>query len=253
MSLTLAYLARIDYALPTNSTTLARQFFAAYDQFPAGIPHDLVVVIKSTLGLGSQVPLTPRTQFIALMAAEIKDLAVARGASVHYHPDLGFDLGSYRRVAETVATGHCCFLNSYSRPRSADWLRKLYEPHLQPDVALTGATGSMEVRRHIRTNAFCMLRERYLSTVRTEPNSKQECQALEHGPHSLTMQIEKAGLRTLVVGDHGTFPIETLADQRVYRSSGQEALLVADNQTDRYQTGAVAYRTLLRVEAWGRP
>jgi hypothetical protein len=105
---------------------------------------------------------------------------------------------------------------------------------------------------HVRTNAF-MIRHATLVGLRL-PHvcSKRDAYVLEHGRNSLTRQVERAGLRALVV-DRGGVAYETSEwdRSRTFWQGEQEGLLVADNQTRRYDDGSAARRMLLSSFAWG--
>jgi hypothetical protein len=105
---------------------------------------------------------------------------------------------------------------------------------------------------HLRTNAFMiggdLLRRLRVHTVR----SKMDAYLLESGRDSLTRQVQRLGLRTVVVDragaayDHGQWD-----RSRTFWQGDQEGLLVADNQTLAYRRGGAERRRLLSAYAWG--
>ncbi len=105
---------------------------------------------------------------------------------------------------------------------------------------------------HVRTNAFMIfhatLAELQLSVIR----EKDDAYLLENGRRSITRQVQRKGLRTLVVDRDGA-----LYDQRQWHRSrtfwqgDQEGLLVIDNQTRFYAEGDIDRRRLLSGFAWG--
>jgi hypothetical protein len=105
---------------------------------------------------------------------------------------------------------------------------------------------------HLRTNAF--IAERSLFTcLRIGPvRRKMDAWALESGRDSITRQVERRGLRALVVdrdGDvheHRRWP-----GSRTFWQGDQEQLLIADNQTRIYSHGGLDRRRLLSAFAWG--
>jgi hypothetical protein len=105
---------------------------------------------------------------------------------------------------------------------------------------------------HIRTNAF-MLSQATLAALRLhEIRQKRDAYRLEHGRNSITHQVQRLGLRALVVDrDGATYDCEQWDRSRTFWQGDQEGLLVADNQTRRYAEGDASRRRLLSSFAWG--
>jgi len=106
---------------------------------------------------------------------------------------------------------------------------------------------------HLRTNAFMitgeLLRRLNLRAVR----GKMDAYVLENGRSSLTRQVQRIGLRTLVVDRAGAvYDHEHWDRSRTLWQGDQEGLLVADNQTLAYERGSAERRRLLSAFAWGR-
>ncbi len=106
--------------------------------------------------------------------------------------------------------------------------------------------------RHLRTNVFMLthaaLRELSLPVVRT----KMDSHVMESGRESITAQLERAGLASLVVDRAGeAFRADRWDRSRTLWQGEQEGLLVADNQTLCYTLGTFARRSLLSTLAWG--
>lgn len=238
MTLAVIYLARLERLPSGLALAPIEAFFRAYEVNPAGIPHEFVVAIKGDTG-----DIDARARVVAQTAL--------RGGRVLSLPDVGFDLGSYRRAALELDHEHVCFLNTRSRPRAPGWLANLFAPHEDPAVGLTGATGSLEVHPHLRTNAFLLRRMLYLELMQRDPFSREECWWFEHGPDNMTRALERRGQRTFMVGRLGPVPVSEGMHQRIFRSGEQEDLLVADNRTDAYEFGSAAQRDVLRRLAWG--
>ncbi len=105
---------------------------------------------------------------------------------------------------------------------------------------------------HLRTNAFVVshatLRRLRLSTIR----GKVDAYALENGRQSITRQVQRMGLRTIVVDRMGTlYDHERWHLSRTFWQGDQEGLLVADNRTFAYQRGDPELRRSLSGLAWG--
>jgi hypothetical protein len=105
---------------------------------------------------------------------------------------------------------------------------------------------------HLRTNAF-MVSDAILRRLRLRSiGNKLDAYALEHGRQSITRQVQRMGLRTLVVDrqgavyDHGHWNLS-----HTFWQGAQEGLLVADRRTLAYQRGDCARRRVLSAYAWG--
>ncbi len=106
---------------------------------------------------------------------------------------------------------------------------------------------------HMRTNAFMASRRTLIDIRRDGIESKMDAYLLESGRNSLTRQIQRQGLRALVVDSEGTsFEENHWARSRTLWQGDQELLLVADNQTRIYARGSLERRRLLSGFAWGR-
>ncbi|MDA8359111.1 MAG: hypothetical protein M0Z95_23050 [Actinomycetota bacterium] len=104
---------------------------------------------------------------------------------------------------------------------------------------------------HVRTNAFVIdastLDRLRIPVVR----NKFEAYRLESGRRSLTRQVQQLGLRAQLVDRQGrSYDVEDWARSATFWQGRQEGLLVADNQTDTYQNGSAARRSVLSRFAW---
>jgi hypothetical protein len=105
---------------------------------------------------------------------------------------------------------------------------------------------------HVRTNAFLVTREAFLTSVRTEPCTKHDALVVESGRRSLTTEIERQGRQAVVVGADGTsYGTRDWAASETFWQARQENLMVSDNQTRQYEDGDLDHRTFLSVLAWG--
>jgi hypothetical protein len=106
--------------------------------------------------------------------------------------------------------------------------------------------------RHIRTNAFMIDGAFLMGLQFPDVSSKTNAYRIESGRRSLTHQILSRGSRAVVVDKHG---ILYDADQwhlaRTFWQGDQEGLLVADNQTRKYDHGSPVRRRTLAQFAWG--
>ena len=105
---------------------------------------------------------------------------------------------------------------------------------------------------HLRPNTFMIshaaLSELSLFVIVT----KMDTLALESGRDSITSQLERNGLTSLVVDRCGAVYGPGRWDRsRTLWQGQQEGLLVADNQTQYYASGDAVRRELLSIFAWG--
>ena len=104
---------------------------------------------------------------------------------------------------------------------------------------------------HLRSNAF-VLRTKAVGNLRVpQLRSKMDCYAFESGRDSMTAQMSRRGLDCLVVGRNGeAYRMPDWKRSGTYRSSDQENLLIADNQTRDYASADAERRRALEQLAW---
>jgi hypothetical protein len=106
---------------------------------------------------------------------------------------------------------------------------------------------------HVRTNGFAVEREVALRVHAGPQRHKLDAYCLESGRRSLTRQIERMGLRAVVVGSDGRVWERSEWHRSYTFSQGrQQNLLIADNQTKAYENGTPELRRILSQFAWGR-
>ncbi|WP_316189363.1 hypothetical protein [Bradyrhizobium sp. SZCCHNS1054] len=107
---------------------------------------------------------------------------------------------------------------------------------------------------HIRTNAFLIDRDLFLSLEFPRFVKKEDAYRFESGRRSMTNQIIARGLRPVVVGKDGAvFDIEDWNTSSTFWVDHQKNLLISDNRTRDYLEGAPEFRTLLENMAWHHP
>jgi hypothetical protein len=270
----------------------AQAFFESYDAFPAGAPHDLVLLRK---GYADQA----EEHAVGMLAA-------SRGGQVIDLPDDGYDWGAYFRAAAILPHPWLLLLNTHSRLQTRDWLVHFLAAAEGEAVGAVGATGSWQslapglrfvlplarwvagnrtiahgvfeaaqqiwaVARgqqhprgrdfpgfpnpHLRSNAI-MVRRSLLAEFgegRALPRDKHEACLLESGRAGLSRFLVSRGLRLLVVGaDGGVHAHEAWERSATFRMPGQPNLMIADNQTRAYAEGTLRQRRFLELVTWGR-
>ena len=105
---------------------------------------------------------------------------------------------------------------------------------------------------HLRTNAFMIAHSTLAGLRLHQVHKKADAYALESGRASLTRQVQRVGLRAVVVDRAGdTYDQDEWHRSNTFWRGSQEGLLVADNQTRLYQRGGPDRRRLLSALAWG--
>jgi hypothetical protein len=253
-----------------------QQFLDSYAQNAAGREHDLIVLFN---GHRTRQELAPLEKLVRPYSHRFLILDKRQ-----------FDLASYFVSAHVFAEyQYLCFLNSYSRVLTPNWLRLLSHPVIESPGGVAAATGSWEsffsallhdlraqpfpasvgLRRrlvllkhwwefppfpnpHIRTNGFFIERELLIGLRHGPLNNKSATLRFESGRASLTRQVRAAGRGIWLVGKNGqTYEVDAWATSGTFRQSNQENLLIADNRTDHYVACDAEQKELLRRRTWG--
>lgn len=261
----------------------------SYEEHPAGLPHQLVVIVKGIVGPD--------------VLAEYEERISAHRGEILSLDDSGFDIGSYWSASTMLSSPLLCFLNSFSVILDDGWLEKMVK-YEGPSVGVIGASGSWEshfsgwsaaARRglllppwriappplsrrltlrdrgwlvrewlrqgsgyppfpnpHIRTNAFIIRKDLMARIQVNDIRSKQHALAFESGRRSLTRQIVGMNQAVLVVGRDGVaYRPSEWPQSATFRSGHQENLLVADKRTIEWLTADERTREDQARNAWG--
>lgn len=231
--------------------------------------HDLIVVAK---GFAGRLPRDHED--------ELADLRI----STLFVPDEGFDIGSYRMAARGLPHERVCFLNSHACPLVPDWLRVLSSGIDIDGVGASGASGSWMssstshswgIKRptrlprkvvgktlsavryprfpnpHLRTNAFAIDRELFLSLDARRLRSKTDAYQFESGRNSMTRQLRRQGLRSVIMDRFGrAWDVDEWSASGTFWIGEQRGLVVSDNQTRKYDRTSEEMRRRLWAAAW---
>ncbi len=264
---------------------LFRRFLESYIKYPAGYPHDLVLLFNGVNDVQETKP------YLDL----ILEAGIKFQTHINYHRDQ--DLQAYFWVAERLNTPYLLYLNSYSELLEQGWLEKYMRHVNSTDIGIIGASGSwLSYYRtimnknswgwerdksfsqnlakyrtlikaivywkwmfpdfpnpHIRTNAFLISRDLMLQ-IKSRPLGSKKFKAylLESGRRSITRQVLKKGLRVMVMDRNGIlFKPEEWDEAKVFWISEQENLLVSDNQTQIYAGSDPSEKHGMSFNAWG--
>jgi len=254
-------------------------FLRSYAEHDAGVEHDLLVVLNGVATERDAEPfralLEGHDHGTLMVERRVTDLAAYRGAAEALERPL-LCLTNARSVVLAGGwlqrlTGKAALTDVGAAATTGTW-----ESHL------TGATtpvprGDMSALRraaaeaariamlpryrraflpfpnpHLRTNAFAIRRELFLSLEWPEPRSKFAAHALESGREGMTRQLTARGLRCVVVGRDGAeYGPNDWPRSRTFRCGGQENLLVGDRRTEQYERADAVERRRLAELAWG--
>jgi hypothetical protein len=226
---------------------MAQRFAGAYRKFPPGLEHRLVIIFK---GFASNEAMNA-----------VRDVFAGLPFEEAHTSDDAFDLGAYRDAVSRVDCGRAAFLNVSSEPLSPNWLAKLNAALSLPAIGIAGATGSFEAgvggcefpNVHVRTNAFMMhapLARELLGEMKIA--SKRDAHLAEHGLSGLTRKVVQRGLAAVIVGANGrAYAPEWWGGSRTFRQGSQANLLVADNQTRRWDEMTWPERKASYNATWG--
>ena len=232
-------------------------FVASYRSHPAGQEHRLMIVYNGF------APGSPMDQWReALSDVRHEELMLTSRM---------LDLTAYRAAIQASDAEAYCFLNSYSEPLVADWLRLLVGHLNDPTIAVVGASGSYEsinttshpltrMRKrgipafpnpHLRTNAFAARRKQLMSIEWPTMTSKIDALRFESGAQSLTRQLQRFG-RAVVAGRDGHgYDADAWQESNTFRWGHETNLLVSDNRTREYLAASEVQRQDLERRAWG--
>jgi hypothetical protein len=249
-----------------------RAFLRSYAEHPAGLEHDLVIVLNGERGQTSD-PRVRESLLAPLAGVEHRLIALER-------PML--DMPAYGTALRELEHEQICLLNSYSVLLADRWLALLSRALEQPDVGIAGATGSFEsqaewvrgrvrhwpyqlaglkrARRdyprfpnpHLRTTGIIASRALLAALDLHEATDKRATYLLESGREGLTRRVAEVGMRAVVVGADGR-PCEPdlWAQSATYRSSRQQNLLISDNRTREWDAARPRLKRRLSRDAWG--
>lgn len=248
-----------------NGTDPFRQFIDSYRANPGGVDHELILVFKG------------------FISRKIPDDYTELLSGIRYRSfftaDFGFDIRPYYFCARKFQFPYFCFLNSFSVLQDKEWLKKLLTWGSRDGIGAAGATGSWESHLnnviqiglhnacvlkkfkrhfdpfpnpHLRTNAFLIRRERFLSIRKGWLLTKTQAYRFESGRDGLTRQLIDQGFEPVVVGKNGNgYSRDAWPSSQTFRIGDQSNLLIADNQTRQYILADPIRRNHLTRSTWG--
>lgn len=242
------YLAR---GADEKSASKFDNFIRSYRRYPAGEDHKLYIILKGFPS--SEEKIAARDKF-KIIGAEFIELE-----------DHRYDVGAYIDACLLINEDIVCFFNTHAEILSSNWLKYFNEHLRRKEVGLVGASGSFECLQlpgfktqkfpnpHLRSNGFALQRTMLLSLFEHyHISSKSDAYAFESGGTSITRRVTALGYDVLVVGRNGRgYPPVWWPASDTFRQGRQSNLLVADNQTQRFEAAEDDEKRMLFNLAWG--
>ncbi len=258
------------------------RFLASYRRMPAEEEHDLVVIFKGFAGSVDLAPYRERLEGIPHREMSVKDrgfdiLPYFAAAERHDYRYMCF----FNSFSDLLASGWLRMMFSQLRKEgvglvgaTGSWQSPLTDcqnriAHLVMSNAsprhLSDYPGIRKIELvvmsrwfppfpncHIRTNAFLIARDLFMQCRPRFVFIKFDAYRFESGWAGMTQRVMALGLRPLVVGKEGIgYEKDDWWKSNTFWRSGQENLLVADNQTRQYSDGSPEWRETLTRHAWG--
>lgn len=263
-----------------NGTAPFKRFLDSYRAHPPGCEHELLLLCK---GFGARQELQPyrellgdircRALWLPDVGFDIRPYFVAARRFTHpyfcflnsYSEALADDwLAKMYRHSARPGVGLVGATSSYLSmyDNLFDWHDQIRQhPNYQGALGRARlAVRTLLYRRwfpsfpnpFIRTNAFLIARDVMLRIRRPALRAKVDANRFESGVDSLTRQVERLGLRALVVGRDGVgYEQADWPYSNTFMQHDQGNLLVADNRTLQYAASDNEERLRISRASWG--
>ncbi len=268
-----------------NGPDAFRRFLASYLRHGAGAPHRLLVIFKGFRGRGALLEYDRLLADVPHDRIHVRDYGYDIRAYVVAARQTRFDLYCFLNSFSVILEkGWLAKLAYYARGDGSDlvgatgsWVSHLTLAVDNPDfgryvplgggrielpralagVARRALLGYMEKHfdaypnHHIRTNCFLVARDLLLESAPTRLLSKIDVYKFESGRSGLSCRFKARNRPLLVIGrDGNSYAQDAWPASNTCWQGDQENLLVADNQTMRYQAADLATRGALSRLAW---
>lgn len=261
-----------------------QDFVDSYKKFDAGIDHDLVIVFKGWTQPDDTLP------FIRILqAGNIKfhqlsytgdnlDVSTYYWAAQQLHAEYILFLNTRSRIlavnwlrhfyelSRNIPTSVFCATGSwqsyassvftihkftYERNKSVKQNFDKYKLFMKA-ATLWWYYFPLFPNPHIRTNAFFINRELFLSLQIGKVFTKIDAYRFESGRNSFTNQLRRKGYQVALLSKDGKmFTEKEWPVSNIFWQGFQENLLISDNQTEAYFHSDIENKKLLKRLAWG--
>ena len=282
MRLAVVYLARG----VGNGLDAAEAFFSAYRAYPAGCDHDLIVLCKGWYDTAERRRLFKMAYDLGAEIVSMPDQGFDFGAYMRIAPSLTHDwvcflstnsrpiaqdwlikmysvAQSSKNVGLIGPTGSIGSIAGIYVPEvSFNGLGPLIRSFALPLIVAKGCLLYLIKLRdfrgfpnpHIRSSSFMVKTSLFkeFASVRSIPNSKYGAYILESGRRGLSRYIVELGYGMRVVGADGvSYEHPQWQKSCTFRSGSQSNLLIADRQTDMYESSDSKARLIVEKVTWG--
>jgi hypothetical protein len=105
---------------------------------------------------------------------------------------------------------------------------------------------------HVRSNGFIVDRQWLTDHFPTIEPDKHAAFAFESGMHSISRTVQAEGRSLAIVDRSGRiYPVHEWEKSRTFRLGNQDGLLIADNQTRKFDAYSPEERNVLAMMSWG--
>lgn len=205
-----------------NYESYVMRFLESYHSYPAGHPHQSVVVIPKHLH---------RTETLCLFS-------VMENLILLEHDNSGWDIGAFQLAAQTFPQADLMlFFGTTTWIKGFGWLRRVVESFEKHGDALYGAMGNrgntrIGVYPHIRTTGF-WVRPEHMNQYPVRILRPEQRYPFEHGKDSFTQFMFQSGKRAFVVSWTSEYEMENWDSiPNGYHRGDQTNMLFGDRHSD---------------------
>jgi len=246
-----------------------RNFIEKYKKFPSGIDHQLLICFKKI-----------QNKKLDLIRNLLKDINYIEFIDEEDFND--FDIGSYKRVANSFSSRLIFFLNGNSYPNCKNWLKLVFDNYVEKSIVGTSASNlsllsSLKLKKihkffsfyfrlikyknnyysfpnpHIRTNGFLINSDDFSSFIKDKYiKNKEDAWMIESGKLGLTNYFKSKGYKIYVVNSKGDKFLEKdwkLSETFNYKD--QNKYIISDNQIRKYLNQSNSEKKTLQYKTWG--
>lgn len=163
----------------------ATRFVKSYHRQHPGMDHDTVIVCNGPVSGEQLFQELPNVRFVE-------------------HNNDGWDIGAYRKAAESITTDLMLCCGSQTTFHQPGWLSRFLEAWAKHGPGLYGSTATYQIRPHLNTSGFACaptMLLRYHGPIST----KQDRYNFEHGTNAFWMQMAGLGYPVKLVTVDGEY------------------------------------------------
>ena len=196
----------------------ARRFVKTYREFPAGYPHELVVVFTGAWANPEQIAIYENLPIRPMM-----------------YDGQGWCSGAHKHASMYLTSDMAFYSSNRTYFVRENWLGRLMEARIKHGYGFYGTMSSFQKSKHLRTN-FYGLDPAYFRTTEHRFESRQDTWNLEHGDWNISQfHAQNFPASKLVTWD-GEYSIDDWRKpENIFRRGDQSNLIVRDRHTDIFE------------------